>query len=205
MWFILPLWSGKESHCSKWESSFSTLRVITRVGGGHFLLGRGGLGNHSNIKNKHAEQRTENVAEEKRHPALDGGTNKSPQSDEHRSDRTCRHHFFYHAGAVFASRLIRLRRNRASVYSWQASLWFENNLLLLNPVLSLMSSHITGDWVLDRTIWWATLRYCTSQLTGLSTATWGSNSRPSGYWTATLATELCHPLASRSSCLCHSI
>lgn len=29
MWFLLPLWSGKESQWSKWESSFSTLRVVS--------------------------------------------------------------------------------------------------------------------------------------------------------------------------------
>lgn len=28
MWFLLSLWSGKESQWSKWESSFSTLRII---------------------------------------------------------------------------------------------------------------------------------------------------------------------------------
>lgn len=145
MWFILPLWSGKESHCSKWESSFSTLRVVTRVGG-TFPTGRGRLRNHSNIKNKHAEQQTENMAEQKRHPMLDGGTNESPQSDEHRSHRTRRHDFFYHAGAVFASRLIRLRRNRASVYSCQA--------LILKQFIVAQSCLVSYVFTLQETDSW---------------------------------------------------
>lgn len=119
MWFLFPLWSGKESQWSKWESSFSTLRAVRgHTKEGHFLSG-GWWGlcqteQDINIKNKHGEQLTENLVERKRHPALDGGTNLSPQSDAHRSCRGRWCCFIYHAGAVFASRLIRLWRNRVN-------------------------------------------------------------------------------------------
>lgn len=58
--------------------------------GGTFSIGGWGLCQTEqdiNIKNKHGEQLTENLVERKRHPALDGGTNLSPQSDAHRSCR----------------------------------------------------------------------------------------------------------------------